>query len=69
MAITAMAVLARLILGFMLGLASPAVAAGPSGGQLIVTPNTLNFRLGTPPAVAVAEVTVQVMVRATSPGG
>jgi hypothetical protein len=62
-----MAVLARLILGFILGLASPAVAAGPSGGQLIVTPNTLNFRVGTPPAVAVAEVTVQVMVPGHTP--
>jgi hypothetical protein len=57
-----MAVFARLILGFILGLASPALAAGPSGGQLIVTPNSLSFKLGTPPAVATAEVTVQVMV-------
>jgi hypothetical protein len=62
MVITAMAVLVRIILGFILGLASPAVAAGPSGGQLIVTPNTLSFKVGPPPSVAAAEVTVQVMV-------
>jgi hypothetical protein len=63
-----MSVLARLILiGFILGLASPAVAAGPSGGQLIVTPNSLNFRVGPPPAVAVAEVTVQVLVPGHTP--
>ena len=62
-----MAILTRLILGFILGLASPAVAAGPSGGQLIVTPNSLNFKVGAPPAVAVAEVTVQVMVQGHLP--
>jgi hypothetical protein len=57
-----MSVLARLILVMIVGLASPATAAGPSGGQLIVTPNTLTFRVGTPPAVATAEITVQVVV-------
>ena len=59
---TAMAILARLIVGLILGLASPALAAGPSGGQVIVTPNTLTFRMGSPPAVATAEITVQVIV-------
>jgi len=56
-----MSVLARLILVMILGLASPATAAGPSGGQLLVTPNTLTFRVGTPPMVATAEVTLQVI--------
>lgn len=56
-----MAILARLILAVILGLASPAAAAGPAGGQLIITPNTLSFRVGPPPMVATAEVTVQVV--------
>ena len=53
--------LVRLILAVILGLASPAVAAGPSGGQLIILPNTLSFRVGPPPMVAQAEISVQVI--------
>jgi hypothetical protein len=44
-----------------LGLATPAAAAGPSGGQLIIVPNTLNLRVGPPPMVATAEISVQVV--------
>src|SRR5574340_316283 len=51
-----MLTLVRLILAVILGLASPAVAAGPSGGQLIIVPNTLSFRVGPPPMVAHAEM-------------
>jgi len=56
-----MSVLARLVLVTILGLASPAAAAGPAGGQLIVTPNTLTFQVSMPPSVAAAEVAVQVI--------
>ncbi|MBM4272938.1 MAG: hypothetical protein FJ134_00520 [Deltaproteobacteria bacterium] len=46
--------------------ASPAVAAkvAPPGAKLVISPQSLIFQVGTPPAVAVAEVTVQVI----SPG-
>lgn len=56
-----MLTLGRLILAVILGLASPAIAAGPSGGQLIIVPNTLSFRVGPPPMVAHAEISVQVL--------
>lgn len=56
-----MPILVRLILAVILGLASPAAAAGPSGGQLIIFPNTLSFRVGPPPMLAHAEIAVQVI--------
>jgi hypothetical protein len=57
-----MLTLGRLILAVILGLASPAAAGGPSGGQLIIVPNTLSFRVGPPPMVAHAEISVQVLI-------
>jgi hypothetical protein len=62
-----MSVLAKLMLVIILGLASPARAAGLSGGQLLITPNTLTFQVSTPPAVGTAAVTVQVIIRGRLP--
>jgi hypothetical protein len=59
--------LLRFLLVMMLGLASPAAAAGPAGGQLFITPNTLSFRVGPPPALGTAEITVQVLIPGRQP--
>jgi hypothetical protein len=59
--------LVRFLLVVMLGLATPAAAAGPAGGQLFISPNTLRFQVGPPPALAAAEITVQVLMPGRQP--
>jgi hypothetical protein len=55
-----------LALGATLGPAS-LEAAGPPGVQLIVTPDKMSFRMGTPPSTTVCEVTIRVIAPGRTP--
>lgn len=42
-------------------------AAGPPGVQLFIVPNTISFKMGSPPSTAACEVTIRVVAAGRTP--